>query len=338
MTTGNTESETRAAPLLGVGQMLRSAREKAGKSLQDVSAATRITPTNLAALEAERFSDLPAPIYALGFVRTYANYLDLDAEEAVRRMKLENAGARAAKSVSFPKPTDRGRGPAGRLALIALLVALAVYGVWYVTAQTGRNGGLIFSSAPPPSDALPAAAPEPEPEQAAPIEEVAAPVSEQPDASAPENIPDISAPPPEPVAPELALVTPEMPETVALAPETEISGAVAALPEAPAPEMPAPEAPANGAAPPAVRLLAIADAWIEVKRADGEVITTRVLLAGEEYLPPDEPGLRLTTGNAGALEIYVNGQVVAPLGRRGVIVRAVPLDPASLAAGVAPLP
>lgn len=333
MTTGNTESETRAAPLLGVGQMLRSAREKAGKSLQDVSAATRITPTNLAALEAERFSDLPAPIYALGFVRTYANYLDLDAEEAVRRMKLENAGARAAKAVSFPKPTDRGRGPAGRLALIALLVALAVYGVWYVTAQTGRNGELIFSSAPPPSDTLPAAAPEPEPEQAAPIEEVAAPVSGQPDDSAPEDIPDISAPPP-----ELALVTPEPPETVALAPETEISGAVAALPEAPAPEMPPPEIPHDGSASPAVRLLAIADAWIEVKRADGEVITTRVLLAGEEYVPPDEPGLRLTTGNAGALEIYVNGQVVAPLGRRGVIVRAVPLDPASLAAGAAPLP
>lgn len=333
MTTGNTESETRAAPLLGVGQMLRSAREKAGKSLQDVSAATRITPTNLAALEAERFSDLPAPIYALGFVRTYANYLDLDAEEAVRRMKLENAGARAAKAVSFPKPTDRGRGPAGRLALIALLVALAVYGVWYVTAQTGRNGELIFSSVPPPSDTLPAAAPEPEPQQTAPIEEVAAPVSEQPDDSAPEDIPDISAPPPEAVAPELALVTPELPETVALAQETEISGAVAALPEAPAPEMPP-----DGAAPPAVRLLAIADAWIEVKRADGEVITTRVLLAGEEYVPPDEPGLRLTTGNAGALEIYVNGQVLAPLGRRGVIVRAVLLDPASLAAGAAPLP
>jgi cytoskeleton protein RodZ len=48
---------------------------------------------------------------------------------------------------------------------------------------------------------------------------------------------------------------------------------------------------------------------------------------------PDRPGLRFDTGNAGGLEITVDGQTVPPLGPSGAVRRNIPLDADKLAAG-----
>ncbi len=61
-----------------IGEKLRSAREAQGKTIQEASAATRIKPSYLEALEAERFDELGGNVYAKGFLRSYASYLDLD--------------------------------------------------------------------------------------------------------------------------------------------------------------------------------------------------------------------------------------------------------------------
>ncbi len=61
-----------------IGEKLRSAREAQGKTIQEASAATRIKPSYLEALEAERFKELGGNVYAKGFIRSYAGYLGLD--------------------------------------------------------------------------------------------------------------------------------------------------------------------------------------------------------------------------------------------------------------------
>src|SRR4029450_5385827 len=61
-----------------IGEALRSAREAQGKSLDDAAVATRIRPSYLDALEEERFGSLGGSVYAKGFLRSYAGYLDLD--------------------------------------------------------------------------------------------------------------------------------------------------------------------------------------------------------------------------------------------------------------------
>jgi cytoskeleton protein RodZ len=64
-----------------IGEKLRSAREAQGKTIQEASAATRIKPSYLEALEAERFGELGGNVYAKGFIRSYAGYLGLDATQ-----------------------------------------------------------------------------------------------------------------------------------------------------------------------------------------------------------------------------------------------------------------
>ncbi len=58
-----------------IGSSLREARLRPGLELHDAEAATRIRATYLAALEEERFHQLPADVYACAFLRTYAEFL-----------------------------------------------------------------------------------------------------------------------------------------------------------------------------------------------------------------------------------------------------------------------
>ena len=65
-----------------VGELLKHEREAQGKSVEDVSRATKMSRLILEALEADHFSVLPAPVYVKGHLRTYARFLGLS-EDAV---------------------------------------------------------------------------------------------------------------------------------------------------------------------------------------------------------------------------------------------------------------
>ena len=60
------------------------------------------------------------------------------------------------------------------------------------------------------------------------------------------------------------------------------------------------------------------------------MLLNRLMRAGETWTVPKEPGLLLTTGNAGATEILLDGVPAAPLGGRGVTRRDVPLEPEAI--------
>jgi len=62
----------------GIGETLRSSRERRGITVEQVAQDTRISLRFIEALEDEQFDELPAPVYVRGFLRSYANYLKLD--------------------------------------------------------------------------------------------------------------------------------------------------------------------------------------------------------------------------------------------------------------------
>jgi len=68
-----------------VGELLRREREAQGKSIDDVAKVTRMSSQTLAAIEDDRFSALPAPVYVKGHLRTYARFLGLDEEDMIQR-------------------------------------------------------------------------------------------------------------------------------------------------------------------------------------------------------------------------------------------------------------
>lgn len=72
--------------MAGIGESLRSTRERRGLSIDQVALDTRISPRFLEALEAEQFAELPAPVYVRGFLRSYANYLRIEPEPLLEQL------------------------------------------------------------------------------------------------------------------------------------------------------------------------------------------------------------------------------------------------------------
>ncbi len=72
---------------LNLGSRLRAAREARKLTLEQVSAEIRIRPKYLRALEDEDFASLPDLVTAKGFLRNYAAFLGLDVNEMVGMFK-----------------------------------------------------------------------------------------------------------------------------------------------------------------------------------------------------------------------------------------------------------
>jgi cytoskeleton protein RodZ len=114
------------------GGMLRAARTDAGLSLEDVSAATNIKPEKLAAVEAMDLASLPAQPYALGFVRTYATFLNLPAAPLVQRYRDEAGWSAVPAPKIAPPPRDLGTTREASLLAVLLVVGLILWLGWQI--------------------------------------------------------------------------------------------------------------------------------------------------------------------------------------------------------------
>jgi cytoskeleton protein RodZ len=83
-------------------------------------------------------------------------------------------------------------------------------------------------------------------------------------------------------------------------------------------------------------LKATAESWIQVRdETNDRVLLARLLRPGDVYRVPNRSGLNLWTGNAGGLEILVDGEPVPSIGETGVVRRRVVLEVEPLRTGAA---
>lgn len=81
---------------------------------------------------------------------------------------------------------------------------------------------------------------------------------------------------------------------------------------------------------------AIDNSWVQiVDPANDEILFTGLMAPGATFDVPARNGLLLDTGNAGAIDIIVNGNAVPKLGGEGIVRKGVALDGARLIAGTA---
>jgi len=134
--------ETQRAP--HVGEILLTARERKGVDLVRAERETKIRARHLMALESGDLADLPAQVYAKGFLRNYSTYLGLDADEMLARWRKEIDQPRAAEAPSVKPPPQPITTPSRGFKLtsglvVALLLATVVFAfVGYVGLQLVR--------------------------------------------------------------------------------------------------------------------------------------------------------------------------------------------------------
>ena len=120
----------------GFGDALRHARANKGVTLTEAERAIRIPRKYLRALEDEDFLSLPEGIYSRGIVRNYAQYLNLDPDDAISYFDELRGGASGGfKVVPAVKPMEMPSHWAPNFALIAfVLVISAVLFAWLYSA------------------------------------------------------------------------------------------------------------------------------------------------------------------------------------------------------------
>ena len=307
------------------GERLRREREMRGVSLDDIAEATKIGTRSLRALEDEHFELLPGGIFNKGFVRAYAKYLGLNEEEMVADY-LQAAGE------SSPDPRliaeqnssriDRGDGDSGgsRMAgfpiipvLILLVVIAAGAGGWHIyqdrmkVRRAASDAAQTTAAAPGETAQTPQPASGPAAPSSSPATSAATAGQPSGHPSSPADL-NKTAKPNEPAAATGARTA------------TAIDGTKPALP--PANRLAATAAATEAGQPFEVAVRAKDRAWVSIK-SDGKYAVQGIIS------PPDVKTVRATnqvvfyTGNAGAVEISFNGQLIPLPGgpnEKGVLV------------------
>ncbi|WP_273078339.1 helix-turn-helix domain-containing protein [Selenomonas felix] len=153
-----------------VGDILRSARVKQGLTIADIEKGTSIRALYIESIEQSNIDNLPGMVYAKGFVRNYAGFLHLDAEELVQQFAAENGTAAAPAAPTTEEKPRRislnNIGDAslseisigGRKSSSAGMLGKLVAGIVVLTALVGGGAALVsFINSPARETTAPAA-------------------------------------------------------------------------------------------------------------------------------------------------------------------------------------
>ena len=128
-----------------VGEILRFHRNQCRLSLAQVEEALNIRENFLSAIEDGRFEDLPGRTYAIGFIKTYAQYLRLDEQELVDIFKSQDTHCTAHKKRAQIAPASNDNLPKLPLVIVSLLAFLAIA---IFTGGNNNDADLKIDNAP----------------------------------------------------------------------------------------------------------------------------------------------------------------------------------------------
>ncbi len=334
-----------------LGDILRGERATLGKTLLDVQDHLRIKAKYLAAIEASDASAFETPGFVAGYVRSYARYLGLDADQVFETFCAESGfeavnASMAARGTAKPqsraaslhaatlndpilnakiphRPVKGGffhdvslAGIGSVFVLLALVTGLT-YGGWRVLEEVQRVQFAPTNDAP----GLVADVESLSPEFAAPDEEF---IIAGMQAVSDTQLQNLYRPR------EL-----ELPQMVSRdgpisAIDPQSFGTLAKTEEPPAPIDPIEvETKVVEAAPPSVDVYAVNPAWVRIYMPDGTILFEKILDAGQRYrVPPDLEGPLLRAGNSGSVYLLVGDEAYGPIGSGNGVARKVALSEA----------
>jgi cytoskeleton protein RodZ len=147
-----------------VGEQLQAERERQELTLSDLAAKTRVPMRHLDAIEKSDFGALPGTTYTLGFARSYANAVGMDAAKvsADLRAELAQGGHEGYQAPTQNyEPADPSRVPSRALAWTAAAVGVVVVAAYLIWRSMALDASVAVT-APAPAEqqaqATPAAA------------------------------------------------------------------------------------------------------------------------------------------------------------------------------------
>lgn len=137
-----------------VGEILRHVREHYGQTLRDVEKALRIRASQIEAIEKSEYDKLPGRVYAIGFIRSYTEYLGLDPDRMINMFKSQGAEHAKAPVLHFPVAASDGKLPDPLLIIgcvISLIILFAAAGHYLYNQESPLS---VIEPAPVSTPAL----------------------------------------------------------------------------------------------------------------------------------------------------------------------------------------
>ena len=299
-----------------LGPLLRAAREARGESLVEAAGALKLSVRQLAAIEEERFDDLPGPAFVRGFVRNYGRHLGVDVEPLIAARwgvgAASPAELRPLTNAEGTLPVSGERSRVRRLASpLALVAAVGLALAWYFDGFDPQPAAELAKQAPDVRVEVQGFPPSRDGGEMPPSEQPTEPVEQMEPLTAP---PESSGSQESEPAEEGLAALPEAlstDEASSLPGESADRGAMQA--SVPQPESAAAEEDASTEAPADTGRLVFRlaeESWIDVRDGRERRLYAGVSAAGSERVVQGQPPFTIVIGNARAARLEHAGREI----------------------------
>ena len=317
------------------GEALKEARYKSNQSLSQISGLLRIRQDYLKAIENGTPDDIPGTTYAIGFIKSYSNYLGIDPENYINSLKTKVQNPELKNSNVFPSPAPEGKIPSVMVIFTTILITGGIVLIWNNLQKTSTDLSNQHDVIKPQTNTITAVG-EREKQNSDPRSSPKKKVLTKnslrhgekivvskttPDNNLnnkkyksvklienngiePTDSPSVTTKRTKKKSPETASIN-----SSSIHETTDQFQAKAKTDVVDVKRLKV----SNGSsivALPSFTIQATADSWIQIKALDSNILLSRILKTHETYNVPNRNDLLLSTGNIGALVIRINGKKI----------------------------
>ncbi len=289
-----------------VGALLKKTRERYNISLQEVSEYLNIRQGLLQALEDGNVAELPAQVYVIGFLKSYASYLNLDVDKTVLQYKKETGLTQEKVQLDVPVTPQPLQLPDKKVIMGVLGGVIVILLVLWGFSDNDKQSAI--NQTPDLEESIDVSSLKMEPLSQLPEVSTDLKMQMPKSSSSAQALPVVKEPVVEQKSVNDRIV--QANSDLKVSSRATIYGA------------------ANVNA--RVVLKAIKNSWVEIKDDSGRVLLSRVLKPEDVFYVPVDGGAYLTTGNAGGLEIYVDKTYAGVAGDAAEVLKNYKITPQGL--------
>ena len=275
-----------------VGENLKKIREGKKINLSAVSNSLNISIDFLISIENDDFSKIPGNAYTIGYIRSYSNFLDLDASEIVKLYKNQVFYSDKEVPVKIQKPIQKFNFfPSYQLVSFFAIVSLSL--AFYFLFINGKNNHLYYAITPDISENLQYQIEEIE------LEEALMTLKQNNKESLETKYENLSLEENNLLNTNKNLLNNDNRNLAIAALTTDLD---------------------NQDLGNIITIKALEDTWIQLRNNKDEIIHSSLMNINDEYSYSIYDDYNITTGNAGNLIISIDGKVKGKLGKKGEII------------------
>ena len=275
-----------------VGQYLKRNRISKKVSIEKISKDLKISLDIIKAIEKDDFKKTPGGVFTIGYIRSYANYLSLNANEVVSIYKIQTSYSKKDKDIIISKPIENLNifNYFMDYRVVSIFLIFVISSSFYLLVANNNKINPNYAILPDTPESLDAKIEEIEYELILKeIEEEKVLMS---------NIFDYSA---ESMDSENIESKTYSSKLVASVPSEKVKKNIKNL----------------------VLIQSLDSTWIQLRDSEKNIIYNKLMKPDEEFSYSIDDKYSITTGNAGNLIISINGTVKGKLGKKGEVVEDV---------------